>query len=137
MRIPVSHLRSPKIDMVPLIDTFFLLLAFFVSSVLTMEVVRGLPVELPLAGKDSSLESQDRGIVTVGEGEMLQWEGEPITLQELYQRLLTHPQRETLQVAIRGDRHTPYHRVIEVLSVVKEARVRKVTLLTQPDKESF
>lgn len=39
--------------MIPLIDVVFLLLVFFIYSVLSMTVHRGLPVHLPAASTSS------------------------------------------------------------------------------------
>lgn len=132
MRVSFAHRRPVRIEMVPLIDTFFLLLAFFISSVLTMEVARGLPVELPKAGKRAALSSGDRLIVTLLRDGGIELDGEKVTLEALSQRLSSHPRGESLQVAIRADRKSPYEDVVRVLGIVREAGVAKVTLLTRP-----
>ncbi len=133
MRVYVPVLRRPRIEMIPLIDTFFLLLAFFISSVLTMEVVGGLPVELPRSIGASKLPQTDRWVVTLGPEGVLQLEGSPVSLEELSQRLQIHPRREALRVGIRADRATPYPWLIQALEAVRGSGVGKVTLMTQPE----
>ena len=118
--------------MVPLIDTFFLMLAFFISSVLSMEVVRGLPVELPSALGASSLAKENRLLVTLKVNGSLELEGEPIALEDLRRRLVLSTREGTVQVGIRADRQVPYERVIEVLSAIRESGIARVTLLTAP-----
>ena len=136
MKVPASHFRRPRIEMIPLIDTFFLLLAFFISSVLTMEVVRGLPVELPRTEKSSSISIQKRLLITVGQDGDLQLEGESVTLESLQNSLKSSSHLSDLQVGVRADRKTPYELVVRVLSVIRESGVSKVALLTQTETPS-
>lgn len=135
MKVYLPPLRRPRIEMVPLIDSFFLLLAFFMSSVLTMEVVRGLPVELPKAGASAPVSQQGRRVVTLGPEGQIQLDGEGVSVEELRNRLSSAPQRETLRVGIRADGETPYRSMVEVLSAVRQSGVARVTLLTAPDAD--
>jgi biopolymer transport protein ExbD len=41
--------KSARIELIPLIDIIFLLLVFFIYSMLSMAVYRGIPVTLPNA----------------------------------------------------------------------------------------
>lgn len=130
IQMPVS--RKAKIEMVPLIDTFFLLLAFFISSVLTMDVVRGLPVDLPRDEGASQRVDPDRLFVTLTEGGIIELEGTPVTLAELSARLEIHPKRPSLRVGLRADRTVHYEQVVQVLESVQQAGVSRVSLLTRP-----
>lgn len=131
--MPASH--PAKIEMVPLIDTFFLLLAFFISSVLTMEVVQGLPVELPRAGGAAHRLDPGRLLVTITEAGLIQLEGKTLTLEQLRARLEQHPDRTSLRVGLRGDRGTRYEQVVQVLEAVQQAGVGRVLLLTRSESE--
>lgn len=133
MKVYLPPLRRPRIEMVPLIDSFFLLLAFFMSSVLTMEVVRGLPVELPRAGSAADLSQEGRRVVTIGRTGEVHLDGEPVGVEELRSRLASDPMRESLRVGIRADQGTPYRSVVDVLGAVRRSGVARVTLLTAPE----
>ncbi len=134
MKAYLPPLRKPRIEMVPLIDSFFLLLAFFMSSVLTMEVVRGLPVELPKAGSVAPAPQAGRRVVTLGREGQIQLDGEGVSLEELRGRLSSDPLREALRVGIRADGETPYRSMVEVLSAVRQSGVARVTLLAAPEE---
>lgn len=135
MKVYIPPLRRPRIEMVPLIDTFFLMLAFFISAVLSMEVVRGLPVELPRAGSDSAVPREDRWIVTLGAQGGLELEGQPVNLEILEVRLREGAaEKNDLRVGVRADRSAPYERVIEVLGAIRQAGVTRVSLLTFPER---
>ena len=117
--------------MIPLIDTFFLILAFFISSVLSMEVVRGFPVDLPKAGSAASASQRDRRIVTIGREGQLQLDAEAVSIERLRNLLSQDPRRASLRVGIRADEGTPYRNVLEVLAAVRESGVAKALLLSQ------
>lgn len=131
--MPVSH--RPKIEMVPLIDTFFLLLAFFISSVLSMEVVRGLPVDLPRDRGASVRLDPNRLLVTITEGGRIELEGESVTLDGLQKKLGSHPKRRELRVGLRAGRAVDYEQVIRVLETVQQAGVSRVSLMTRPESK--
>lgn len=134
MKVYLPPRRQPRIEMVPLIDSFFLLLAFFMSAVLSMEVVRGLPVELPKAGAAASLSQEGRRVVTIGREGRVQMDGETMGVEELVRRLSSDPLKESLRVGIRADENTPYRSVVEVLGAVRRSGAARVTLLTAPEK---
>jgi biopolymer transport protein ExbD len=48
MRLRLEH-KGARIELIPLIDIIFLLLVFFIYSMLSMVVYRGIPVVLPSA----------------------------------------------------------------------------------------
>ncbi len=133
MKISPLARKSPRIEMIPLIDTFFLVLAFFISAVLSMELVRGLPVELPRAGAATPVPRENRLILTLKADGRLEMEGQPVTLKGLPDLLRQEAAaRPSLQVGIRADRLTPYERVVELLGAVKAAGVSRVALLSEP-----
>lgn len=135
MKLHRAVSRSPRIEMVPLLDTFFLLLAFFISSVLTLERVRGLPVELPRAA-GARLPKDDRLLVTVGAAGAIQLEAEPVTLEVLRLRLAGGGRGGAApRVGLRADRATPYEWLVQVLAAIREAGVSQVSLLTEPGSE--
>lgn len=133
MKVYLPPLRRPRIEMVPLIDSFFLLLAFFMSSVLTMEVTRGLPVELPKAAAGSTTSEEQRRVVTVTRDGGIQLDGKPVGLQGLKERLFSDPGRGSLRVGIRADGGASYEAVVQVLAAVRGAGVERVILLASPE----
>ena len=116
--------------MIPLVDTFFLLLAFFISAVITMENVKGLPVQLPSGNSMAPFQRQNRLTVTIGSGGIVQLEGESVSLLLLRERLARFSSQPSVQVGIRADRLTPYEWLVQVLSTIRETGIERVTLLT-------
>ena len=126
-----SHVKRPRVEMVPLIDTFFLLLAFFISSVLAMSVLGGLPIELPAAAHAAKLDPQELVVITLARDGALQLDGQPATLEDLSRRLAADPNRSLLRVAVRADRAVPTGELTTLLDAVRAAGVRRVGLVTQ------
>ena len=130
MNLPRASVRKVRIEMVPLIDSFFLLLAFFISSVLSMSVVGALPIELPRVAGTIRLEPSDWLIITVARDGQLQVDGQSINFDDMTTRLKVDPRAPTLRVAVRADRLVPAGRLLEVLGAVRGAGVHHVGLVT-------
>jgi biopolymer transport protein TolR len=136
MKIVVPSRRGADIEMVPLIDTFFLLLAFFISSVLSMSVLKGLPLELPSARSAERLKPEDLLVITVANDGQVQLDGTAVTLKELETRLQADTDPSTLRVAVRADRSVPTGQLVKVLSAVQGAGVRRAGLVTDAADEA-
>ena len=86
MRLPHSPRRRGRVELVPLIDLIFLLLAAFVYATQFMAVRRALPVELPGAAR-GEVQRRERLTVTVTSGGAIYLEGEPVGAGELTTRV--------------------------------------------------
>ena len=116
--------------MIPLIDVVFLLLIFFIYTMLSMTIHKGIPVLLPKANT-GLIDKEDYLSVSITRDHKIFLDKNEIPLEELLQRLTerrrTKPQ---LRVFIRGDRRIPYEWVVQVLDTVRAAGLRKVSLET-------
>lgn len=130
MNLSRASARKARIEMVPLIDSFFLLLAFFISSVLSMSMVGALPIELPRVAGTVTLEPNELLVITVARDGQLHLDGHSINLDDLTTRLKTDPRASTLRVAVRTDRLVPAGRLLEVLGAVRGAGIHHVGLVT-------
>jgi biopolymer transport protein ExbD len=134
MKIVVPSRRGAEVEMIPLIDTFFLLLAFFISSVLSMSVLKGLPIELPLARAAERLKPEELRVVTVAPDGTVQLDDMTVTLQGMAAQLRAQA-TPALRVAVRADRALPTGRLVEVLSAVRGAGVQRAGLVTDSAEE--
>ncbi len=134
MKVALPPRRQARVEMIPLIDTFFLLLAFFISSVMSMSVLGGIPVELPQVAAAVKLDPQEMAIVTVTREGAVELDGVLIGMEELAGRLRSDPRADRLRVAVRADRQVLVERLLEVMSVVRESGIRRVGLLTVPHR---
>ena len=104
MRLKRRTNRPARIEMVPLIDTVFLLLVFFMYAMITMTVHRSVKVDLPEAGRHKP-ELTRHVTVTINEAGGLFVQGEPITIDSLVATVKTAlEESEERKVVIDGDR---------------------------------
>ena len=130
MKIPRAPGRRRGIELLPLIDLIFLLLAAFIYATQSMTVHRALPVELPGAA-GARLERREHLTVTVTRGGDIYLQGESVTAAELTGRvrrlLAAEPDRK---ISLDADRAVEYGRAVRALDALRAAGARRVRLST-------
>jgi len=125
------------VDVVPLIDTVFLLLVIFLVMVLRMRVDEGLNVELPPVGNGTRAkapEHRDALVIGVARSGQVVIGGRTIagdTIEREVRRRLKGARTPT-PVEIRGDRQAPHGVVMAVLAAVQGAGVRDIRFQVSP-----
>ena len=138
MKIPSSFgRRRPRIEIIPLIDIMFFLLATFVMVSLSMIKNRGIPVQLPAASSAIRPERHLYATITVTERGDLYLDKKPVDLKTLT-FLLTRMKSDAadLQVFIQGDERAPLGSVTGVLDEVRLLGITKVAIQTRGGPES-
>lgn len=124
---PLPH-KKARIEIIPLIDIMFFLLASFMMVSLTMIHMQSIKMDLPTAvmgQKDFKPEIINIDIDKTGQPFI---DKEPKTLAEVYNYLTNRLAVKTnLPVYIRGDREATHGSVISVLDLVRKAGVMKVS----------
>jgi biopolymer transport protein ExbD len=120
-----------RIEMLPLIDVAFLLLVFFVYSMLSMVIHRGINVDLPQA-RSAVMDKKDYISLTVTKEGNLYLDKMKVVLKELEALLIQRKEANpNLEVFISGDRKAYYEKLIEVLDIVRISGLSKVSLETE------
>lgn len=128
-----EHLDSPaaKIDMVPMIDTIFLILTVLLYGMLSMTVHRGIRVHLPEAVA-SQKEQKDLLTFSITSDGKIYMNKEQILKDDLADRVAAyrqaHPGAE--EVYVDADRTAEYGLVISVLDACRQAGLSKIALET-------
>lgn len=131
MRIARGKQRMARIEMLPLIDVAFLLLVFFVYSMLSMVIHRGINVDLPQA-RSAVMDKKDYISLTVTKEGNLYLDKMKVVLKELEALLIQRKEANpNLEVFISGDRKAYYEKLIEVLDIVRISGLSKVSLETE------
>ena len=130
---PFPFKRRVRIEMVPLIDMFFLLLVFFIFGVFWMSLQqRGILVDLPRASTDAPAPEEAVPVSVTADGGVLLRE-EPVGLAQLAERLRAErAQQPEALVVVNADQAARYGVVIAVLDAVREAGLQRVTFATEP-----
>jgi biopolymer transport protein ExbD len=132
---PFPFKRSARIEMVPLIDMFFLLLIFFIFGVFSMSMQEGLIVDLPKATTAVASANDDHLAITVTAEDTVWLNREQVALGTLATALRARQGRGTDPlVTIHADRRVPHGTVMAVLDAVRQANLQRVSFQTAPEQ---
>jgi len=131
-RIPRRAAKKARIEIIPLIDVVFFLLATFVLFTLTLDRVQTISVQFPRASAVRPTNAPDIVTVQVSNEDTLFWNSESITRDELAGRLVTLIENNPdPRVLVAGDTRTTYGAAIEVLDLVRAAGIGRVAIETR------
>ena len=132
MRLSALAKKKARIEIIPMIDTMFFLLVFFMIATLSMTIQHGMPVTLPTA--ESSIDKVKELVsLTLTRDGTLYYNKEPITLEELEIRLghlrQSHPDPSLL---INADEHVSHGKVIHVMDRIRLSGITTMGIATKP-----
>lgn len=136
IRTPVADKKS-RLEIIPLIDIMFFLLASFMMLSLQMQIVRTLKANLPTATLAVSNKKPDIVNLTVNRDGQVSADDKAVTFSELFSMLTNRESLNTnLPVYITGAEDTTHGSMIFVLDLVKRAGVRNVAFAVHaaPDR---
>jgi biopolymer transport protein ExbD len=124
-RLPVEH--EARIEIIPLIDIMFFLLAAFMLVSLSMVNLKSLWVDLPTATAATPETQGDLVNLSVDAAGLVFLDREPVGANELATRLAAVRQANArVRVFISGDRAARHGDVIRVLDLVRAAGIESV-----------
>jgi len=130
-RIAVLARRRARIEIIPLIDVIFFLLATFVLFTLSLNRIQSLPVTLPFPGKDQ--EKPEVVTIQVSDAGTIFWNHEPIERTEVPARLAHYKtQTDTPRVIVTGDEKAKFGPLVTVLDEVRRAGITTFSVETKP-----
>jgi biopolymer transport protein ExbD len=131
----VGGRKRARIEIIPLIDIIFFLLATFIMVSLSMSKNQGVNVQLPTASTAASLGDQkelDKAVTLSidGKGDVF-YNKEKITIAQLPLRLQTlKSTSKDPKVIINGDANADFKTVVAVLDSVRSIGIAKVGINT-------
>ena len=133
MRIPDhTDARDPRVELLPLIDVVFLVLAAFIYASLFLTQRSGLPISLPEA---TQTESQLLEVITLAitrEGS-LYLDEQNLSLAELEQALrMARIVRPDAVLVVMADRDTNVGRLVQVMDTTRIAGITELTIQAKP-----
>ena len=127
MKIPQNSVKKARIEIIPMIDTMFFLLVFFMLASLSMIQQYTVPVNLPkAAGVQETIPTVVT--VTITEEGTLFYNKEAIgSPQEAVLRLVEQKQQGgALAVVINADQNVRHGRVVELLDAIQRSGLEKI-----------
>ena len=132
MRLSAAAKKKPRIEIIPMIDTMFFLLVFFMIATLSMTMQHGMPVSLPTAESSTDKIAEHVSLTLTREGH-LYYNKETITLQGLEMRLANLRQSSSdPSLLINADEQVPHGRVIKVMDLIRLSGITSMGIATQP-----
>ncbi len=124
--------KSARIELIPLIDIIFLLLVFFIYSMLSTVVYRGIPVMLPAAETIETERGQPL-VITINKQGKIFVDKELIGGDQVLSRLKMEQTAFPGKTAvISGHRESPYKVFVDVLDKARLAGFKKVSMEASP-----
>ena len=130
-----SHGSSPvrikraRIEIIPLIDIMFFLLASFMLVSLTMINMKGIDVNLPTATSAQPNSKPDFTIVSIDALMDIYFEKEKVAREDLLPRFQAlYEKNHDVRIFIRADKDATYETVVYVLDKARAAGIQKVGL---------
>jgi biopolymer transport protein ExbD len=128
MNLPAPYRRKhSRIEIIPLIDVMFFLLASFMMVSLSMDRTQNVKVDLPPSTEAQHDFKPDMLNIAVDKTGKVWFQKEPISLADLGLVVSNHFRIDTnLPVYISGDREAQHGAMVDVYQVVRAAGVQKV-----------
>lgn len=123
-----------RIEIIPLIDIMFFLLAAFMLVSLSMTHVKRVPINLPTASSAQEETTTPPIQITIDAEGVTTWDSKVVTLSEITERLKSAAAAGETRVMISADAETRHRQVVGVLDAVKSAGVEKVGIETRGAK---
>jgi biopolymer transport protein ExbD len=128
IRSPLPH-KETRLEIIPLIDIMFFLLASFMMVSLQMHKIRTLNASLPTATLATSTTKPDMINLLVDKNGQVAADHTPISFPDLLVLLNKRHQANTnLPVYITGTRDATHGSVVYVLDFVKRAGIQRVAI---------
>ncbi len=124
--------KVARIEIIPLIDVIFFLLATFVLFTLSLSRIQSIPLDLPQAQPNAKPPEDDTSVtLQVSDSGTIYWNKELMSLSEVAPRL-THYRESTPdpRVLIATDDRAKYGETILVLDEVRKAGIKQVSIET-------
>jgi biopolymer transport protein ExbD len=127
MRSPIPH-KKARIEIIPLIDIMFFLLASFMMVSLSQTHMKGIRVNLPSPHQTQTQPPvKDYIAIRVTEGGLIYFDNEPVLSDDVLDRLYTlHQQNKDIKVSLSAEMLATHGDVITLLDKIRLSGITKI-----------
>ena len=131
------ELKRTRIEIIPMIDTMFFLLVFFMLSSLALTRLNGLPVNLPRASTAPKQAAADL-TVTIDKSERIWVNKQPVTVENLASTLVEkaggpNVDLSTASVIINADLSVRHGLVVKCIDEARTVGIARFSIATAPE----
>jgi len=126
--------RSSRVDILPLVDVMFLLLAFFIVVTMSMVLQKGIFVNLAKAESGESASAEHESIViTVDVDGVFHYNKDEVNESQLKERLsAAFGEEQERDVFINGDGKAIHDRIMKAVDIVRQVGFSNVVFTVEP-----
>ena len=129
---PLRKIESPRIELIPLLDVFFLILIFFFYSIFHLVEEKGIPVNLATASSSVAQNDTQLLIVIDKSGRYL-IDTDFVNLDTIKNRFSKIDKNSN--VLIRSDQNSPVGASIKILNLARETNLKQISLQTKQESK--
>jgi biopolymer transport protein ExbD len=130
-----SEIKRTKIEIIPMVDTMFFLLVFFMLSSLALSRLVAMPVDLPKAGSSQRMVQDTNLALTVDAGGQVYLDRQAVTPEQLGSAVKTAAGTRNLKdltLVINADAKSSHGLVVQCIDAAREAGMTKFAIATDP-----
>lgn len=132
MKLPAYEPKRARIEIIPMIDTIFFLLVYFIMTSMTMTQMNAKKVSLPLSETASSHPDR-KVVVTLASDNHYYIDRYPVAELDIKKDLASRLQTNSkLTVVINCDKNQPVSKFTRLYDLVKQANPSNVMVATAP-----
>jgi biopolymer transport protein ExbD len=132
--------KKARIEIIPLIDVIFFLLATFVLFTLSLNKTSGLPgIHNPKVANYVPRDPSNTVTISIPDGEGVGWNNELLSLGDFVNRLEDYKRQvgsEAARILISGDVNANFNAARYVFEQIKRAGIQKVMIEVNPDADA-
>jgi len=133
MQVKLRPLKKARIEIIPMIDIIFFLLATFVLFTLSLNRIQSVPVDLPVPNPNPSAQDDkdDMVILQVSAEDSLFWNREPMELSELPGRLTAYKSQVQMpRIMVSNDEKARFGSAVRVLDEIRKSGIESFSVET-------
>jgi len=130
-----SGKKKARIEIIPLIDVIFFLLATFVLFTLSLNKIQSLEARLPVSSQKPDPDQLPPMIIQASEGEVVFIDQNPHSITDVYNTVSQYKDMQdkagkVTRVLITGDDSAKFGNLVKIIDYVKSAGVKEMSLET-------
>ncbi|MCT7954140.1 ExbD/TolR family protein [Laspinema palackyanum] len=132
MRLPDEPETQAQINIVPMIDVIFSILAFFIISSMFLSKSEGLPVNLPQASTAAVQTETVKLTVSIDAEGLLMLDEQAVALEDLEQAVRDRMKAEPVSVVVlKADKAVEHGQVVAVMDRVRRIEGAKLAIAAE------
>jgi biopolymer transport protein ExbD len=120
-----------RIEIIPLIDIMFFLLAAFMLVSLSMTHMRRVPIDLAKSSASIAETKTPPVMIAIDANGIITWERQIVTPSEITQRILAMGVLPDMRATVAADQEARHKSVMAVITALREAGVEQVSFETK------